>query len=77
MLERLVDAVLAEIAAQPYYIVEIQPGCWLAPWKGDPGRTLVESSARRFGSRHGAAVALGIAQQCQHQRVAVDDAGTR
>ena len=23
------------------YIVELQPDCWLAPWRGDPGRTLV------------------------------------
>ena len=30
------------------YIVEIESGVWLAPWDGDPGRTLVRDSAKRF-----------------------------
>lgn len=46
-----------------HYIVEIQPGCWLAPWKGDPGRTLVLESARVFTTRRGAAIALGLAKR--------------
>ena len=32
------------------YIVQIGKDCWLAPWEGDPGRTLVKDSARRFSS---------------------------
>lgn len=24
--------------------------CWIAPWEGDPGRTLVRDSAREFKS---------------------------
>ena len=30
------------------YVVELQEGCWLAPWNGDPGRTLVLESAKKF-----------------------------
>lgn len=33
------------------YIVELQKGVWLAPWHGDPGRTLVKESAREFKSK--------------------------
>jgi len=43
------------------YIVEIDKGVWLAPWVGDPGRTLVKDSARKYTSLHGAKTALGIA----------------
>lgn len=25
--------------------------CWIAPWNGDPGRTLVRRSARQFDSK--------------------------
>lgn len=25
--------------------------CWIAPWDGDPGRTLVRESARQFDSK--------------------------
>ncbi len=44
------------------WIVEISPGCWLAPWSGDPGRTLVKDSAKRFRTERGAKQALGIAR---------------
>ena len=30
------------------YIVEIEPKVYLAPWAGDPGRTLSKPNARRF-----------------------------
>lgn len=36
------------------YIVELEKGCFLAPWKGDPGRTLVRESAKLFNTRLGA-----------------------
>ena len=36
------------------YIVELEPGCWLAPWKGDPGRTLVIHSAKVFATERAA-----------------------
>jgi len=32
------------------WIVELEPGVWLAPWEGDPGRTLVMKNARKFSS---------------------------
>lgn len=25
--------------------------CWIAPWEGDPGRTLVRDSAKEFKSK--------------------------
>jgi hypothetical protein len=40
------------------WVVELEPGVWLAPWEGDPGRTLVESSAKRFETMAAAALAL-------------------
>lgn len=30
------------------YIVELEPGVWLAPWDGDPGRTTVKENAKVF-----------------------------
>jgi hypothetical protein len=45
------------------YVVELENNCWLAPWSGDPGRTIVSQNARVFGSRHGARVALGFARK--------------
>ncbi len=41
------------------YIVELQRGCWLAPWRGDPGRTLVRVNARKYKTIKGANIALG------------------
>lgn len=36
------------------YVVELQPGCWLATWHGDPGRTEVLSYATQFKSHRSA-----------------------
>lgn len=33
------------------YIVELEKGLWLAPWRGDPGRTFAEDSARKFPTK--------------------------
>ena len=30
------------------YVVELEPGVWIAPWEGDPGRTLKLENAERF-----------------------------
>ncbi len=43
------------------YIVQLEPGVWLAPWYGDPGRTLVEASARVYSTERGAKIAAGRA----------------
>lgn len=44
------------------YIVEIDKGCWLAPWTGDPGRTVVMENAKEFNTRLGAMRALNKAR---------------
>ncbi len=47
------------------WIVELQPQVqmWIAPWQGDPGRTCVESSARRFKTEASAKAALTRARR--------------
>ena len=45
------------------YIVELEPGVWVAPWWGDPGRTMVKSSAKRFGSMPAALRAMSKARE--------------
>tara|TARA_R110000868_G_scaffold129642_2_gene338720 strand:+ start:1571 stop:1759 length:189 start_codon:yes stop_codon:yes gene_type:complete len=45
------------------FIVQLEAGVWLAPWSGDPGRTLVEASAKRFDSFGAANTALGKARR--------------
>ena len=40
------------------FIVEIEDKCWLAPWSGDPGRTVVEQNAQRFATEHAALMAM-------------------
>ena len=32
------------------HIIELQPQCWIAPWEGDPGRTLKKENAKVFDS---------------------------
>lgn len=45
------------------YTVQLEPGVWIAPWDGDPGRTLLHVNAKRFRSRLSAMRALRIAKQ--------------
>jgi len=40
------------------WVVEIDKGVWLAPWDGDPGRTLVLGSAKLFDSQEEASKAV-------------------
>ena len=42
------------------YIVELQPGCWIASGRN---RTLVREKARVYDTRHGAAMGLAIAMK--------------
>jgi hypothetical protein len=44
------------------YIVEIESGVYLAPWKGDPGRTLNLASAKVFTGIQRATLALARAR---------------
>lgn len=39
------------------FIVKLEKGVWLAPWKGDPGRTIVKSHAKCFNTAKGAKIA--------------------
>lgn len=45
------------------YIVELHEGCWVAPWSGDPGRTLKIHNARRYAHRSSAKAALTRARK--------------
>ena len=45
------------------YIVELYHGCWLAPWSGDPGRTLVIGHAQQFCCEKSASKALQKAKK--------------
>ena len=45
------------------WIIELEPGVWIAQWNGDPGRTLVLSNAKRFRSFESAALALSKARR--------------
>ena len=40
------------------YIVELQKGCWIADWEGDPGRTIMKENAKLFHSKWKAENAL-------------------
>lgn len=43
-------------------IVELEPGVWLAAWRGDPGRTLVKATAKVFRSASAAERAIRAAR---------------
>lgn len=43
--------------------VEIEPGVWLAPWSGDPGRTLVAGHARLYATEREAMAGLAAARR--------------
>jgi len=45
------------------HIVELEKGVWLAPWEGDPGRTLKIENALKFITEYQAKVGLRFAQQ--------------
>lgn len=45
------------------WIVELEPGVYLAPWRGDPGRTLEAKSALVYDSHPRARLALLAAQK--------------
>ena len=44
------------------YIVQLEPGVWVAPWEGDPGRTVRIENAKRFRSEKIANEALNAAR---------------
>jgi len=44
------------------YTVRLEEGVWLAPWEGDPGRTVIVDYAKRFRSEKNANEALNAAR---------------
>ncbi len=46
-----------------HYIVKLEDGVWLAPWEGDPGRTLKKENATKFYIRENAKKALNDAMK--------------
>jgi hypothetical protein len=45
------------------WVVEIETGCWLTTWPGDPGRTLAIENAGRYKTRRTAECALRQARE--------------
>lgn len=45
------------------YIVELESNVWLAPWSGDPGRTLAKGNAKVFATYNRARRALAAARE--------------
>ena len=45
------------------YIVEIEKGVYIAPWSGDPGRTLKKERAKKFSTEIGALICLACARK--------------
>lgn len=52
------------MAADPsVWLVELERGVWVAPWDGDPGRTLRAENAQRFVLHSDAEKALAKARR--------------
>lgn len=45
------------------WLAKLSEGCWLAPWEGDPGRTIVEDNAQRYKTEGAAKAALTRARK--------------
>lgn len=45
------------------YAVELATGIWIAPWSGDPGRTLISFNAKTYKTKRGAKIALGLSRR--------------
>jgi acyl carrier protein len=45
------------------FVVELEKGVWVAPWIGDPGRTLKIENAKRFKRRNHARYGLKMARK--------------
>ena len=46
-----------------YFIIELEPGVYVAPWLGDPGRTTTKENAKRFPSQVSAETSLNRIKQ--------------
>jgi len=45
------------------YVVELEKGVWIAPWQGDPGRTLKIENAKKYQKHNWAKYGLKIARE--------------
>lgn len=45
------------------FVVKLEKGAWIAPWKSDPGRTLVLDNAKLFDTMSDATIGLGKARK--------------
>lgn len=52
------------------FVIELQPGCWIAAMEGDPGRTLKRQNAKVFKNLSQAVNALANARQYRHFKLA-------
>ena len=59
------DAVQTGGKMEKEYVVELEQNCWIAPWDGDPGRTIVKENAQKFSSYQKAMKALKAARKCR------------
>ncbi len=50
------------------FLVELEPGVFIAPWAGDPGRTLIKASASRFDTKEQASAAIDRASDYREWR---------
>jgi len=42
---------IERLRGQIGWVVQLESGCWLAPWSGDPGRTCDIKNAQRFDTK--------------------------
>lgn len=65
---------------EAYWIIELEKGVWVAPWKGDPGRTLNKEMARKFWRWQDAKTGLTLARKYrpfEHSRILRGECGAR
>lgn len=66
----------AQDVREPRFLVRLEPGCWIAEWTGDPGRTTVKASARSFPTERSARRALSKARRFREFPKAVVERAT-
>ncbi len=54
------------------YVIELEKGCWLSEWQGDPSKTMVRKNAKKFKDIEQAEDALKKAQTLRPFKTFVD-----
>jgi len=57
------ELIKGEAAMNKYFIIELEPGVYAAPWLGDPGRTIRKINAKRFPAKGSAETSLNHIKQ--------------